>query len=148
MARTLQGLTVASASANVDPDTTAAWIKVDLTPNDKAFRIMCTCTGASGTAVIGAYLRASDGTAIYPITGTATASAGRVGADGASGNYEMTLAMHQTGNEYVDAAGYVKPNTRLPGNVLSPDGQEWWVGVISMATITSVTFTVEPVQDI
>lgn len=140
-----QSLTV--TTSNVDPDTSGAWMKLDLTPDDQAFSVHFTGNGAAGTATIVAMLRKSDSTSERAYTATATVGAIRTGADGASGEYHCTVVFANSGNEWVDAAGFVKPSTRLPGLSVSPDGKEWFVGVTAFGTITGGTLTVVPVTD-
>lgn len=141
-----QSLTV--TTANVDPDTATAWMKLDLAEQDKACSVHFTGNGAAGTATIVAALRNADGTNERAFSATATVGAVRTGADGASGQYHCTVVFAQSGNEWFDTAGFKKPSTRAPGITLSPDGKEWFVGVIAFGTITAGVLTVVPVTDI
>lgn len=143
----LQSLTV--ATGNVDPDTTTAWFKLALAPEHKAVRIIANCTGASGTAALQVALRHNDTTLIWSDGGTATATARRVGNDGASGNYQCSVVFNQSGNEYVDLAGFLPAKSSTSAlTVNDANALEWLVGVTSLTTITSITVYAIPVTDI
>lgn len=142
-ARSLQSLTVTTDDA--DPDTATSWMKVNQAREDKALRVFFSGNGAAGSAVINANLRSPDGTTIWSDTATATITARRTGADGASGEYVCSVVFAQSGNEYLDLNGYIPPTASKAGLT---DGTEWWIGVLTLSTITGGTLTVAPCVDI